>query len=135
MVSIGYDIAQHLPGLRREAESRMTETVTVGIYTDATDPDTGNPMRTLTTTRYTGSGRIRYGSRGVVNINAPGQPATVQEPYLSVPVGSPRLIVGDDVEVSASVHDPLLSGRRYRIQGNASAGQVTAARYPLEELS
>jgi hypothetical protein len=38
------------------------------------------------------------------------------------------------VECSGST-DPLLVGRRFKISGGASARQVTAYRYPLEELS
>jgi hypothetical protein len=133
-VSLGYDIANALPGLRAEAESRMTENVTVGIFEDGTDETTGDPTRVLVLARYTGKGRIRWGSREVMNANGPGGPVTVQEPYLSIPFGSPRLFDRDEVLVTASTSDPILVGRTFNIQGDVVAGQTTAHKYPLLEV-
>ena len=98
-----------------------------------TDPVTGDPTRTLIVERYTGIGRIRYGSREVSNSNTVSMPVGVQEPYLSVPFGSARIMVGDEVQVTASA-DPILVGRAFRVAGAPIAGAVTAYRYPLEEL-
>lgn len=134
-MSLGYDIAAALPGLRAEAESRMSETVIVGTFKDATDPDTGDPIRVPVTVRYVGKARIRWGSRGVVNTNAPSMPIAVQEPYLSVPIGSGMFKVRDEVHITGSTADPLVVGRSMRIAGDAIAGQATANRYPLEEFS
>lgn len=132
-MSIGDDIAAALPGLRAEAESRMTETVTVGLFRDETD-DSGAPVRVLVEERYTGVGRVRWASRGVTNANGPAMPVTVQEPYLSIPHGSARLFDRDEVHVIDSTSDPILVGRKFAIQGGAIAGQVSAHRYPLTEL-
>lgn len=130
---LGHDIANALPVLRAEAESRMWENVTVGLFEDGTDETTGDPVRTLVTARYMGKARIRWGSREVTNANAPGMPMTVQEPYLSVPFGTARFFDDDEVLVNSSP-DPILPGRFFRIQGDAIAGQVSAYRYPMEEL-
>lgn len=132
-MNLGDDIAAALPGLRAEAESRMRDTVLVGLYQDGTDDFTGDPVRVLVTQRYEGKARIRWGSREVTNANAPSMPVTVQEPYLSVPFGTARFFDGDEVACTAS-DDPILIGRTFRVQGDAVAGQVTAYRYPLEEL-
>lgn len=134
MVTLGADIAAALPVLRAEAESRMTETVVVGKFVDGTDPVTLEPSRVLEHERYAGVGRIRWNSREVSNSQATGSPAAMQEPYLSVPFGTARFFTDDEVECTGST-DPLLAGRRFKISGGASAGQVTAYRYPLEELS
>lgn len=120
---------------RREAETLMTETVTVGRYTDTTHPTTGDPVRTLTTSRYSGKGKIRYRSNDTQARNAAGGPVAAQEPVLSIPSGSARCFEGDEVVVSASTSDGLLVGRRYKITGTAIAGQTSAHRYPLVELS
>lgn len=130
---LGDDIAAALPGLQAEAESRMSETVTVGVYEDATDTN-GDPTRSLTYARYQGKGRIRFGSRGVVNANGPSMPVAIQEPYLSLPVTSTLLRIGDELTVTASP-DPGLVGRWFRVAGAAISGQVTAHRYPLEEVN
>lgn len=132
-MTLGSDIAAALPGLRAEAESRMTDVVLVGRFEDGVDEDTGDPTWVLATERYAGKARIRWGSREVTNADAPSMPITVQEPYLSIPFGSPLLRDNDEVQVTAS-DDPILLGRRFRVQGYPVAGQVTAYRYPLEEL-
>ncbi|QWY84590.1 head-to-tail stopper [Microbacterium phage Footloose] len=119
---------------RRLAESRMSEDVTVGSFTDGVDEETGEPIRVPVVSRYSGGARIRWGSREVTNADAPMMPVTVQEPYLSVPVGTPLLHDNDEVLVVASESDQILVGRRFRVQGFPVAGQVTAHRYPLEEL-
>jgi hypothetical protein len=111
----------------------MHDSVQVGRFEDGVNEETGDPTWELVTERYTGSGRIRWGSREVTNADAPSMPITVQEPYLSVPFGSPLLRDNDEVLVAAS-EDPILVGRRFRVQGYPVAGQVTAHRYPLEEL-
>lgn len=116
------------------ADSRMSETVLVGKFRDGTDPDTKEATRVLETERYTGKARIRWGSREVSNSQATGSPVAMQEPYLSVPFGTARFFTNDEVECSASP-DPLLVGRRFKLSGAAAAGQVSAYRYPLEELS
>lgn len=132
---LGDDIAAALPELRAHAESRMTETATVGVYVEGTDVITGDPTRVLQTQRYAGKGRLRWASRDVSAHVGPGQPMSVQEPYWSVPYGTPRLQVDDEVVVTASAADPLLVGRRFRITGAPVAGQVTAHRYPIEEVT
>lgn len=132
-MNLGYDIAAALPGLRAEAESRMSETVLVGRFRDGTDPATGDPTRVIEAERYTGIGRIRWGSREVSNSSATGSPVGTQEPYLSVPFGTARFFNEDEVECTAS-DDPLLVGRRFQVQGAPVAGQVSAYRYPLTEL-
>lgn len=130
---LGYDVAQALPGIRAEAESRMDETVLVGRFKDGTDEATGDPTRVMETERYTGKARIRWGSREVSNSSAVGSPVGTQEPYLSVPFGTERFFNEDEVECTASP-DPILVGRRFQIQGAPVAGQVSAYRYPLTEL-
>ena len=134
MMTLGADIAAALPQLRAEAESRMFETLLVGRFRDGIDPDTKDATRVLEAERYTGKGRIRWGSREVSNSQATGSPVAMQEPYLSVPFGTARFFTDDEVECSASP-DPLLVGRRFKLSGAAAAGQVSAYRYPLEELS
>lgn len=118
---------------RARANSRMTDTVEVGKFTDGVDDATGDPIRVLQLERYSGMGRLRWGSREVTNADAPSMPITVQEPYLSIPFGSPLLRDNDEVLVTGS-EDPILVGRRFRVQGYPVAGAVTAHRYPLEEL-
>lgn len=119
---------------RRHARARMTETVTVGLFTDGTDNATGDPTRDLVIERYTGSARIKYPSLGVTPITTTSQDATAQQLLISVPTGSTPLHKGDEVVVSASTVDGSLVGRRYSVEGAPQAGQTTSLRYPLKEL-
>ncbi len=111
----------------------MSETVTAGWLVDGTDPTTGDPTQTVVTPVYDGPGRVRWVSSTVSDAQGAGEPISVQEPVLSVPVGSPRLLDGMAVVVSASEADVLLVGRVFTVQGAPAAGQTTAHRYLLEE--
>jgi hypothetical protein len=117
----------------------MTETITVGSFEDGVAED-GSPTRVPVETKYEGlPGRVRYGTLSASSASTGSsdiaQPVVLQTPYLSVPHGSPRFYEGDEVRVDASASDDLLAGRSYEIAGNAIVGQVTAHRYPLNELS
>lgn len=112
----------------------MTETITVGRFTDGVAED-GSPTRVLDgDAKYTGKARIRLASREVTNAQGPGDPVAVQEPFLSVPFGTVRLFEGEQVLCTTSSSDPLLVDRMYDITGSAQAGQTSAHRYPLDEL-
>lgn len=127
---------------RKLADQRMSETITAGWLVDGTDPDTGEPTQTVKTPVYpapgdtspdAGKARIRWATSTVSDAQGAGEPITTQEPVLSVPVGSPRLFDGMAVIVNASEVDDLLTGRVFTVQGSPASGQVTAARYLLEE--
>lgn len=137
-MTLGSDINAALPLLRAEANSRMTETVTVGSFDDGVGDD-GAPTRVPVETRYTGRARVRYASLATASTSIAGdqigQPVVVQSPYLSIPHGSPRLHEGDEVLVDSSASDELLVGRQYRVAGNGTIGTTTAHRYPLTELT
>lgn len=135
MVNLGFELAAALPGLRSQAVSRMTETVTAGTFTDGVDPATGAPIRVPADERYAGIGRVRYPTSTVSDRDGTGQVVQSQDLILSIPTGSARLFEGDEVLVVSSSADDLLVGRRYQIAGSAQAGQTTAHRYPLTELS
>lgn len=121
---------------RTWAVARMTETVTVGIYADSTSPTTGDPVRTLTTSHYSGAGQIKYPSLTVSETSGAGQQVGSADVVLKVPVGSANAVrPGDEVLVSASSVDGSLVGRRFRVKAWPQSGQVTAHRFPLEELS
>ncbi|WP_259363549.1 DUF6093 family protein [Microbacterium esteraromaticum] len=140
---LGADVAAALPELRAQAESRMSEKVTAGWLVDGTDPETGEPTQTVQTPVYpvpgdtspdAGRARIRWASSTVSDAQGAGEPISVQEPVLSIPVGSPRLLDGMAVVVASSTADGLLVGRVFTVQGAPVSGQVTSHRYLLEEV-
>ena len=132
---IGDDIAAALPDLRAQAESLMTETVEVGVYTDGVDGNL-NPTLTLADEHYTGIGQIKYPSLAVSDRTPASQQAASVSAVLKVPVGSGADIrPGDRVVVTASTSDGSLVGHSYRVAAWPAAGSVSAHRYPLEEWS
>ncbi|MEV4777459.1 DUF6093 family protein [Microbacterium sp. LWH12-1.2] len=112
----------------------MTETVEAGVFTDGVAPD-GSPTRVLVDERYTGKARVKYESLAVSESDNTSQLVATQTPFASIPTGSARLFEGDELHVTASTADGLLVGRKYTVAGSAQAGQTTAHRYPLKELS
>lgn len=136
-MSLGWDVAAFLPGFRAQAESRFTETVTVGEYVDTTNPATGNPVRTLSgSASYVGPARVKYPATSSVAGDGAqvAQPVAEQQIILSLPSGT-VVDVGDEVDVTGSTADASLVGARFRVIGSAHKGQTTAARYPVVELS
>jgi hypothetical protein len=99
------------------------------------DPDTLNDVET-TTTLHLVSGRIKYPTLTVSERSAVGQTFSTQSVHAHVAVGAtPNVHADHFVTVTASTADPALVGRTFRVRGNPQAGQVTAHRYPVEEVS
>lgn len=118
---------------RALARVRFTETVTVGKYTDGTDPTTGNPTRTLVgTASYEGPAQVKYPSVAVATSEG-AQPTASQDVTLKLPSGT-VVHEGEEVDVTASTVDTSLVGARYRVKGASQKGQTTSARYPVIEL-
>ncbi|MBL5975368.1 MAG: hypothetical protein D3X82_16870 [Candidatus Leucobacter sulfamidivorax] len=123
---------------RKLTLQRMSETVEVGVIVERTDPDTGNPVRTLSVEHYAGVGEIKYPTQHVSeNATQVGQQQAEASPLLKVPAdGSGAAIrAGDGVHVLASKVDGTLVGRWYRVRALPQSGHVTAHRFPLEEVT
>lgn len=114
----------------------MTETVTAGAYREDVDDDTLVTTRTLLDETYIGPGWIQYPSLTVSETSAGGQQVASAAPVLKVPIGAaPDIREGNLVRVTASTVDPTLVNREFRVKAWPQSGQVSAHRYPLEELS
>lgn len=131
---LGWDVDARLPELRAQAESRMTETVQVGVFGEGFDPETGDTTRELLTERYAGVARVRYPGTAVSTSDRV-QVVAVTDIVLSLPHGSPVAFDGDEVLVTASTSDGVLVGKSFRVEGGVQAGQVTAHRYRVTELT
>jgi len=120
---------------RRAANARMTETVTVGRWTEARPSGSLDPVLTLAETYYSGSARVKYPSASAV-VRAPaGQQVAETNIVLSLPSGSVAVPTGALVRVDSSTADSMITGRFFRVDGPAQAGQTTAHRYPVVEES
>lgn len=120
---------------RRMAVSRMTETVTVGRWELVRPPGQLDPVSTLVQTYYSGPARVKYPSASAVTRSPAGQQLAETNIVLSLPSGSAAVPTGAMVSVTGSVADTSLTGRRFRVDGPAQAGQTTAHRYPVVEES
>lgn len=120
---------------RRMAVSMMTETVTVGTESKATNPATGDPVRTVASPVYSGVAQVKFPSLVVSERDVQGQQVAATSPVLKLPVAVGSVLTGHVVRVTASSSDPTLVGRWFRVKALPQSGQVTAHRYPLEEVT
>jgi hypothetical protein len=121
---------------RAKAAERFTESLRFYSSDGVTvDPDTLDDVE-ATTVLHTVPGRIKFPTLTVSERSAVGQVFATQQVNVHVAVGStPNVRVDHFVVVLASTVDPSLVGRKFRVSGNAQAGQVTSHRYPVEEVS
>lgn len=134
MVSLGYDLAQHLPGLRREAESRFTETVVFFTASEETDPETLDVVAVESPIGETAA-RVKVNATQRRDVESGGQHPVLSRLEVHVAVGSVDAPTGSFVRVVASTADSSLVGNVYRVSEPHAAGNVTAWRYPVEEVS
>ena len=134
-MSLGYDLAQALPMLRAEAESRMTETFTIGKLQRVRQPGSLEGTIELVEIYYSGIGRLKYPYATVLAKAPAGQQLVEMSIIASIPSSSPPMPTGAVIRVDASSSDPSLVGLLVRIDGPAQAGQTTAHRYPVVEES
>ncbi len=119
---------------RRQANIRMTETVKVASEVSAVDPDT--LLDTVTETVHIASSiaRVKYPVTRVLDRESATQLVAAQEIEVHFP--SETVLQTDwFVTVLTSMVDASLVGRKYRIRGNGLAGQTTALRVPVEEIT
>ena len=121
---------------RKRANDLMTETVQAGRVVDGTDPVTGDATQTIAEPFvYEGPARVKYPGTAVSDSTATGQLVASQTVMVKLPVGSPVVPEGSVFLVTGSTVDGSLVGRLYRVDGAPEAGQVSAHRYPVTELS
>ncbi len=120
---------------RRMAESRMTETVTVGEFKRVRSPGSLDQVLTLVETFYSGPARVKYPSASASVQDPAGQQLAETRVVVSLPAASGVVPTGALVRVDASASDAVLVGRFFRVDGPAQAGQTTAHRYPVVEES
>ena len=123
---------------RARAEELMTDTVTVTRVTGPpgpVDPDTGEREPAPTMTVYAGPGKIQT-YEPHESARRSGEHTYIEQRYhLHLPVGTPRLRVGDTAKVTASRHDASLVGREYRVAGTHHKSMSTSQRLLLDEIT
>lgn len=126
---LGDAIREALPRLRVQAESMMMDTcqVTRGTGVPVTDPDTGEVTVTANVV-YEGPGKIA-GDRAYERLEDVGEGSLGVQRYIwSAPWSAGPFDDGDVVEILASLMQPHLVGRRFRVAGRDERSLQTAQR-------
>lgn len=119
---------------RNAAESRFTETL-VFFQAASTVDDSTLLVTTVEAAAATVPGRIKV-QRTLGQDAAPGtQSVVVTRLEAHVAVGAYDAAPGCWVRVTASTSDDALVGRVFRVAEPHTAGQVTAWRYPVTEVT
>ena len=120
---------------RAAAESLMTDTLTITRQSGrpVTDPITGKV--TYPTTRvYSGKGRVQSRDVDAEDIIAAGTRTTLADSVVQIPVGV-ALAVDDEVTVDASLTDPLMVDRTFRVVVIPRKTHATMVRAGAEEVT
>lgn len=121
---------------RAQAVARFTETFTFYSVVESVDPVTLAPSSVETNLYTAVAGRLKFSTLAVSESTAAGSSVSAQSVEIHVAVGAtPNVRADHFCRMTASTSDASLVGRVFRIKGSAQAGQVTAARYPVEAQS
>jgi hypothetical protein len=119
---------------RREAEALMVDACDVMRPGDPiTDPETGN-VTPGSTFVYSGKCKVQQTISQASNPTAGEHSFTVQDSRVDFPVSAGPLQVSDTVTVTASVLDPQLVGREFRVAELFHKSYATAQRTRVEEV-
>lgn len=120
---------------RRLANVRMSETVHAYLVTGTTvDPVTFVSVET-TTTVYDGPARVKYSTPREAEKEQGTQVGSVRYVDVSFPSGTSGVVKDVFISITASTADAGLVGRKYRVSGLGEAGQTTALRVTVDEVS
>lgn len=128
---LGDYVAQMLPELRAQAESMMTDTVTITRPGPATtNPDTSREETPMTTV-YTGRAALGWAD-SVTTPEVAGGTTTVQQQIIKLPIGSYTPQTGDRAEFTS----PGLAGVVVRMTADApTRSNAVQWKIPVDRLS
>lgn len=133
-MSLGYDIALALPGLRAEAESRMDDLIRATRGGERVWDEVNGEWVTAEVVIYEGKARIKRPNDRASDAEAGSQLVTVGRLEVHVPVGSQSFAPDDLIEVMVSVSRPDQVGRRFVVVAPFDGSQTTALRYRVEAV-
>jgi hypothetical protein len=122
------------PGARRAAEGRMADQCTIRRQTGlVTDPNTGNVYPGYETI-YSGKCKVQTFTNRELMKSGGEHEFIVQRYEVQIPVSAVGVRVNDEAVMDASVNDPDLVGRVYRIVGLMNKSEASARRLGVEEM-
>ncbi len=131
-MSLGYDIAQALPGLQSEAESRMNDRIKTTRAGDKVWDEENGEWVTSEVVIYEGKARIKRPNDLSTDAEAGSQLIAVGRLQVHVPVGSSPFAPDDLIEVTACVTRQDQVGRKFSVVAPFDGSQLTAVRYRVE---
>lgn len=118
---------------RAAAEAGMVDTCVIRrVASGSTDPDTGVITPTYATV-YTGRCRVQQSAAQATGVEAGQAYRLILRLELQLPMTVTGVQPEDEVEVTASEHDPDLPGRVFRVRDLAYKSHATARRIGVEE--
>jgi len=119
---------------RRLAERLMDDTCIVRHQTGlATDPVTGVVSPAYSTV-YTGPCKVQTFTNRELLKSGGEHEFIIQRYEVHLPIAAVGVRTNDEATVTASLNDPDLVGRVYRIVGLSNKSQATARRLAVEEM-
>ncbi len=120
---------------RQRAEQDMPDTCTIQHQTgETTDGETGYITPTYTTV-YSGKAKVQQSSPETNPADVGEAALFIGQMTLHLPVSVTTVQPDDLVTVTASVLDPDLVGRTFRLRGPSHKSFLTARRFPMVEVS
>ncbi|GAA0738792.1 hypothetical protein Drose_04170 [Dactylosporangium roseum] len=120
---------------RAAAESLMQDTCTVQHQTgETTDPETGVVTYTHVVV-YSGKCKIQQAAPATNPTNVGEAAVFVGQLVLHLPMSVTGVQPDDLVTITASVLDPDLAGRTFRLRGPVHKSYLTARRFPMVEVA
>lgn len=132
---IADDVTAALPELRRHAESLMVDAGELrGPGTRVLDEDTGQYVDTPGPVKYAGKAKIQT-TATIGNDSEAGDRLVMQTRFeVHLPVDAPAAAVDDVFVVTASVNDPQLVGRQFRVASLSHRTWPVERRLAVEEV-
>lgn len=131
---LGDDIADALPELRAQAESRMRDSCTVTrpgapVWNPTTLQNDATPV-----TVYTGKCRVKAAVMRDRTVTVADQALIESQFILSLPIDTSAAVEKDDVvTIDSSATDLATVGRTYRVIAAPAPSDATARRFPIRE--
>ena len=118
---------------RAAAEARMVDTCTARRVTGETvDDNTGDVTPTLTSV-YAGRCRMKQPNASATAAEVGEAAVLLQQPEVHLPMSAAVLRPGDEITLTASVHDPGSVGRVFIVRAVPAQSAATARRYGVTE--
>lgn len=127
--------ADMLARSRARAEALMVDTCTIRrVSGSVTDPDTGvvSPDYSVV---YSGLCKVQSTQPQAQTPTAGEHKWTIQQGAVHIPALAPAVMVGDEVVLDSSAHDPHLVGRSFRVVELLHKTWATAQRLNVEEVT